>query len=51
MKRQNILPRYYRRFSDGDSNLFQSIMNRRPGKLLNFDAPIEWFYKKVALAT
>jgi diketogulonate reductase-like aldo/keto reductase len=41
----------FKNFSDRDINLFQSKINRRPGKLLNFDVPIEWFYKKVALAT
>jgi IS30 family transposase len=45
-KKQN-----FKNFSDSDIKLFQSKINRRPGKLLNFDAHIEWFYKNVALVT
>jgi IS30 family transposase len=31
----------FKNFSDGDIKFFQSKINRRPRKLLNFDAPIE----------
>jgi IS30 family transposase len=41
----------FKNFSDDDIKLFQSKINRRPRKLLNLDVSIEWFYKKVALAT
>jgi IS30 family transposase len=41
----------FKNFSDGDIKLFQSKINRRPRKLLNFDAPKDSFYKKVALVT
>jgi IS30 family transposase len=30
---------------------FQTTINKRPRKSLNFDAPIDRFYKKVALLT
>jgi IS30 family transposase len=41
----------FKNFSDSDIKLFQSKINRRPGKLLNFESPKDSFYKKVALVT
>jgi IS30 family transposase len=41
----------FKNFSDGDIKLFQSKINSRPGKLLNFESPKDSFYKKVALVT
>jgi IS30 family transposase len=41
-------------FTDLDDSiihLFQNKINRRPRKLLNFEAPFERFYKLVALVT
>jgi IS30 family transposase len=38
-------------FNNDDIKSFQIKINRRPRKLLNFEAPIERFYKQVALAT
>jgi IS30 family transposase len=37
--------------NDLDINLFKYKINKKPIKILNFDAPIDWFYKKVALVT
>jgi IS30 family transposase len=39
------------RFCDWDIKLFQSKINRRPGKLLNLDAPQDWVFRKGALVT
>jgi IS30 family transposase len=37
--------------NDDDIKSFQIKINRRPRKLLTFEAPIERFYKQVALGT
>jgi IS30 family transposase len=41
----------FKNLSDSDIKLFRSKINRRPGKLLNFESPKDSFYKKVALTT
>ncbi|MDR1056425.1 MAG: IS30 family transposase, partial [Prevotellaceae bacterium] len=43
-KKQN-----FNNFNDDDINSFQIKINKRPRKLLNFDAPIDCFYTNVAL--
>ncbi|MDR1199779.1 MAG: IS30 family transposase [Prevotellaceae bacterium] len=45
-KKQN-----FNNINDDEINSFQIKINKRPRKLLNFDAPIDRFFKIVALAT
>jgi IS30 family transposase len=41
----------FNNISDDDIKSFQIKINKRTRKLLNFDAPIDRFYKAVALVT
>jgi IS30 family transposase len=52
LKRQYITKKQsFNDLNDDVIKSFQIKINRKPRKLLNFEAPIERFYKQVALAT